>query len=152
MILAMRHILAKAGLVLLAMAVPVTAAAEAALDGHWKNPKGSVIVRVASCGDAYCGIVVQASDKAKATARKGGTPNLIGTRILSGLRPAGDGSYKGQVFDPKRNVRAPATVRQVDEDLVHAADQLALLFRNSGEGILWQTEQSICVSGHYRLS
>jgi uncharacterized protein (DUF2147 family) len=111
MIPAMRHILAKAGLILLAMAVPVTAAAEAALDGHWKNPKGSVVVRVASCGDAYCGIVVQASDKAKATARKGGTPNLIGTRILSAMKPAGDGTFKGQVFDPKRNIHAPATIR-----------------------------------------
>jgi uncharacterized protein (DUF2147 family) len=107
----MRHILAKTGLVLLAMAVPVTAAAEAALDGHWKNPKGSVVVRVASCGDAYCGIVVQASDKAKATARKGGTPNLIGTRILSAMKPVGDGTFKGQVFDPKRNIHAPATIR-----------------------------------------
>jgi uncharacterized protein (DUF2147 family) len=107
----MKQILAKLAFVALAAAVPVTASAQAALEGHWKNPKGSVVVRVASCGDAYCGVVVEASDKAKATARKGGTPNLIGTRILSSMRPVGDGIFKGQAFDPKRNIRAPATVR-----------------------------------------
>ena len=89
----------------------MTASAQAALEGHWKNPKGSVVVRIASCGDVYCGVVIEASDKAKATASRGGTPTLIGTRILSGMKPAGDGTFKGQAFDPKRNIRAPATVR-----------------------------------------
>jgi uncharacterized protein (DUF2147 family) len=107
----MKQILAKLAFIAVAAAVPITASARAALEGHWKNPKGSVVVRVSSCGDAYCGVVVEASDKAKATAKKGGTPNLIGTRILSGMKPVGDGTYKGQAFDPKRNSRAPATIR-----------------------------------------
>ena len=107
----MKHILAKTAFVLLAAAVPVTASAQAALEGHWRNPKGSVIVSVAPCGNSYCGTVVQASAKAKATARRGGTPNLIGTQILSSMRPIGDGTYKGVAFDPKRNIRAPATIR-----------------------------------------
>jgi uncharacterized protein (DUF2147 family) len=109
----MTRILAKIALVALALAVPVTASAQAALEGHWKNPKGSVVVRVASCGDAYCGVVIEASDKAKATARKGGTPTLVGTRILSGMKPTGNGTFRGQAFDPKRNIRAPATVRLI---------------------------------------
>jgi uncharacterized protein (DUF2147 family) len=112
----MKRILAKTALVLLAMAVPVTASAETALTGQWKNPKGSVTVRLGPCGNAMCGVVVDASEHAKDTARKGGTPHLIGTRILSGLRPAGDGSFKGQVFDPKRNIHAPATVRMLGPD------------------------------------
>jgi uncharacterized protein (DUF2147 family) len=114
----MKHILAKTAFVLLAAAIPVTASAQAALEGHWRNPKGSVIVRVAPCGNAYCGTVVEASAKAKATARKGGTPNLIGTQILSGMRSDGDGGYKGQAFDPKRNIRAPATIRMVGPDIL----------------------------------
>ena len=109
----MKTILAKLALIAVAAAVPVTASAQAALEGHWKNPKGSVVVRVASCGDAYCGVVVEASDKAKASARKGGTPMLIGTRILSGMKATGNGTFRGQAFDPKRNIRAPATVRLV---------------------------------------
>ena len=109
----MNRILAKIALIALAVAVPVTASAQAALEGHWRNPKGSVVVRVASCGDAYCGVVIEASDKAKATAKKGGTPTLIGTRILSGMKSTGNGTFKGQAFDPKRNIRAPATIRMV---------------------------------------
>lgn len=112
----MNRSLAKSALLLLALALPATASAEPALTGQWKNPKGSVVVRLASCGNAICGVVVNASAHAKDTARKGGTPNLVGTRILSGLRPAADGSFKGQVFDPKRNIRAPATVRLLGPD------------------------------------
>jgi len=96
-----------------AAAVPVTASAQAALEGRWKNPKGSVVVEIEACGNAYCGTVVNASEKAKASARKGGTPNLIGTRILSDVRPSGGGAYRGRAFEPKRNIRAPATIRVV---------------------------------------
>ena len=112
----MNRILAKSALALLAAALSVTAAAEPALTGQWKNPKGSVVVRLAPCGSAVCGVVVDASEHAKESARKGGTPKLIGTRILTGLRPAGDGSFRGQVFDPKRNIHAPATVRPLGPD------------------------------------
>jgi DNA processing protein len=59
----MKHILAKAALILLAAAIPVTASARAAIEGRWINPRGSVMVRVAPCGDAYCGTVIEASDK-----------------------------------------------------------------------------------------
>ncbi|HJP68506.1 MAG TPA: DUF2147 domain-containing protein [Sphingomicrobium sp.] len=112
----MKQILAKAGLVLIAAAVPAMSTAQTVLTGQWKNPRGSVIVRLTPCGNAICGVVINASEHAKETARKGGTPHLIGTRILSDLRPAGDGSFKGQAFDPKRNIHAPATVRLVSRD------------------------------------
>src|SRR5215208_2888639 len=114
----MKRILLKTALFAFAAALPFTASAQAALEGRWKNPKGSVVVRVAPCGNAYCGTVIDASDKAKATARRGGTANLVGTRILSGLRPAGNGSFKGHAFDPKRNIRAPATVRPLGPNAI----------------------------------
>lgn len=109
----MKAVFVTTALVLIALAVPATASAKPPIEGQWRNPKGSVVVRVAPCGDAYCGTVVDASAKAKASARKGGTPRLIGTRILSGVRPAGDGAFRGQAFDPKRNIRAPATIRVI---------------------------------------
>ena len=112
----MKPILAKAGLVLIAAAVPALGSAQTVLTGQWKNPKGSVIVRLTPCGNAICGLVTNATEHAKETARKGGTSNLIGTRILSNLRPVGDGSFKGQAFDPKRNIHAVATVRLVSRD------------------------------------
>lgn len=112
----MTRILAKSALVLLAVAAPAMASGETVLTGQWKNPKGSVVVRLGPCGSAICGVVVGASEHAKETARKGGTPNLIGTRILSGLRPAGDGTFRGRAFDPKRNIHAPAIVRMLGPD------------------------------------
>jgi uncharacterized protein (DUF2147 family) len=110
--------IAKAALMLALVATPALASARGALEGHWRNPKGSVTVRVSHCGDAYCGTVVEATEKAKATAAKGGTPHLIGTQILSDMRPDGNGSFKGEVFDPKRNIHAPATIRLDGDELV----------------------------------
>lgn len=107
----MKRIIATAAALFAAAAAPAAAAAQAPLEGRWKNPKGSVVVKVAPCGSAWCAVVVDASEKAKANARRGGTPNLIGTRILSGVRPAGKGTFRGQAFDPKRNIRAPATIK-----------------------------------------
>ena len=57
------------------LALPAAASAKAPIEGQWKNPKGSVVVRVSACGNAYCGSVIDASAKAKATAKKGGTPH-----------------------------------------------------------------------------
>ena len=89
-----------------------------ALEGQWTNYKRNVVVQVERCGTAYCGRVVQASDKAKAKARKGGTPNLVGTQILTGLIPTGQGKFRGRAFVPKRNIHATATVRQVSDDVM----------------------------------
>jgi uncharacterized protein (DUF2147 family) len=114
----MNMILARVALLAMAAAVPASASPGEALEGQWRNPKGSIVVRVAPCGGGYCGTVVRASDKAKAGARKGGTPNLIGTRILTNLRPAGKNSYRGQAFEPKRQIRAPAIVRMVGPNAI----------------------------------
>lgn len=102
---------------LMLAATPATASAQA-LEGQWTNYKKNVVVQVERCGPAYCGTVVQASAKAKEKARKGGTPNLVGTQILTGLKPVGDGKFRGRAFVPKRNIHATATVRQVSDDVM----------------------------------
>lgn len=99
----------------LLLAAPASAQA---LEGQWTNYKKNVIVQVERCGTAYCGRVIRASAKAQAKARKGGTPNLIGTQILTGLRPIGDGRFRGRAFVPKRNLHATATVRQINNDVM----------------------------------
>jgi uncharacterized protein (DUF2147 family) len=102
----MKRILARIALVAIAATVPVHATAQAALEGKWANPKRSVIVNVTRCGNAYCGTVGWANANNRG---KGVTP---GTRVLSDLRPAGDGIYKGQAYDPKRGMGGSATVHQ----------------------------------------
>lgn len=93
------------------LAAPSALAAQS-LEGNWTNPKRSVIVKVDRCGEAYCGTVSWASqhnrDKVAGEGRQ-----LVGTRILTDLKPAGDGQFKGQAFEPKRNIRGSATVRQL---------------------------------------
>jgi len=108
----MKAILGKAALVLLAATVPVMASAQAAIEGKWANPKHSVVVNVSRCGDAFCGTVSWASAKNR---ERGTTP---GTRVLSDLRPAGDGVYKGSAFEPKRQMRGSATVRQLNSNVM----------------------------------
>ena len=114
----MQRILLRVLTLATALAMPLAASARG-LEGQWRNPKGSVTVKVTNCGDnAYCATVVDASEKAKAGARKGGTPRLIGTQILTDLKPTGNGTYKGRAFEPKRNIRAPATVKVVGPNAI----------------------------------
>lgn len=102
----MKRILTKAALVFSACAVPVSATAQSTLEGRWANPHHTVIVNVAPCGNAYCGIVSWATAKNR---ERGTTP---GTRVLTNLRPNGDGTYKGSAYEPKRDMHGSATVRQ----------------------------------------
>ena len=82
------------------------------IEGRWQNPKDSVIIHVAPCGaGTFCGKVTWASPKARADARKGGTANLVGKRLLTGLRPDGEGGWKGRAYLPKRNMQANAMIR-----------------------------------------
>ena len=114
----MTRILIRALAVAAVTAVPLSASAKG-LEGQWRNPKGSVVVKVSNCGgNAFCATVVDASAKAQAGARRGGTARLIGTQILTDLKPTGNGTYKGRAFEPKRNIRAPATVKVVGPDTI----------------------------------
>jgi len=108
----MKRILTHAGLILLAFAAPAMASAQATLEGKWANPKRSVIVHVAPCGRALCGTVGWASAKN----RDKGVD--LGTRVLTDLRPAGDGVYKGRAYDPKHDMSGSATVRQVGPNVM----------------------------------
>jgi uncharacterized protein (DUF2147 family) len=112
----MKRILLSIAAAVVALGWPASAIAQA-LEGKWTNPKRSVIVNVARCGDAYCGIVSWASARNREKVSDNGR-KLIGTRILSDLRPAGEGLYKGRAYEPKRNIRGSATVRQVGPDVM----------------------------------
>lgn len=108
----MTRIFARIALVAAAATVPVHAAAQAALEGKWANPKHSVIVNVAPCGNAFCGTVSWANAKNRG---KGVGP---GTRVLSDLRHQGGGVYKGKAYEPKRGISGSATVHQVGPDVM----------------------------------
>ncbi|HVJ01592.1 MAG TPA: DUF2147 domain-containing protein [Sphingomonas sp.] len=89
-------------LVALPVAVPAAAneTAPPPIASEWANPSNSVHVRIDRCGNSICGTVSWASAKAIADARRGGTQNLVGTRLFRDLEPAGAGKWKGKVFVP----------------------------------------------------
>ena len=99
---------------LLALSVALSgasaASAAASLEGLWKNRPNTLVVNISPCGASLCGTVVQASDDAKASTRKAGTANLVGTKVLTGLRKSSEGTYSGQVFNPNLNIHASGTV------------------------------------------
>ena len=94
-----------------ALSVAVPAAAASPIEGLWRNPKGTVTVRIAPCGPQYCGKVVAASAKARKDAAESGTRDLVGTTILSGMTPTGHNRWKGRVFLPKARRHATGTFR-----------------------------------------
>lgn len=100
-----------AALALALSALPAAASPPSELDGLWRNPKGSVTVRIGQCGPTICGRVVGASASARAKAAQGGTEMLIGTTILSDIRPVGAQRWKGRVFLPKQNMHAQGNLR-----------------------------------------
>ena len=101
-------------LVAMMLAQPV----ETALEGYWRNPSGSVIISIAPCGEAMCGRVQWASDKALADARKNGTDPLIGVELLSDFVPKGENRWKGRLFVPDLKRTSKAEVRQLGPDQV----------------------------------
>ena len=90
-------------------AAPALAASP--IEGSWTNPHRSVTVRIGPCdGETLCGRVTSASADARSSAAEGGTPKLIGTELMSGLEPNGEGSWHGEVFVPDVNRRAEADI------------------------------------------
>ena len=89
---------------------------DAPIEGRWRNPTGSVTIEVARCGPAWCGTVVAATAEARADAARGGTATLIGTQLLTGLKPAAKGHWKGRLFVPDMNKRTHADIAPAGPD------------------------------------
>lgn len=104
-------------LALIALAAAAQTAPAQSIDGRWINPAKSVIIDIAPCREARCGIVQWASDKAKADAADN-VPDLVGTTLLSELAPASSTQWKGRIFVPDKNIRANAKVTVVGPDQI----------------------------------
>ena len=105
--------------ILIAMMIAQPATAPTIV-GRWINPRQSVIINLAPCGNALCGIVEWASDKAKADARRG-TRQLVGTSLLTDLREKKPGLWRGRLFVPDQNLRAAAQITPVGDNQLKVA-------------------------------
>ena len=105
------------------LGLPCAAGASGECDGllgTWRNPKNSVHVEIVSCGSAMCGVVVWASDKAKADAREEGTDPLIGINLLRDFISTGDRRWRGKVFVPDLGKTVTGTVEMTAPDTFRA--------------------------------
>jgi len=99
---------------------PAHAAGEGKGYGVWRNPHDSVRVEIKSCGDSTCGVVVYASPKAQADARKSGYDTLIGQQLLRDFEPVGNGAMRGKVFVPTLKVTLSGTAEFIDAKTMRA--------------------------------
>ena len=101
------------GAALLAGFSAAPAHAQEEILGTWRDAKDSVHVRTARCGDRVCGVVVWATERAKASARRGGTPNLIGATVFRDFKQEKPNQWRGRVFVPDRGVTFSGTISLV---------------------------------------
>ncbi|ADG10134.1 DUF2147 domain-containing protein [Caulobacter segnis] len=112
-----------AALGMMAMSAPASAADGGDISrsyGVWRNPKNSVHLEIKDCGPSTCGVVVWASPKAEADARKSGTDTLIGKQLLRDFETQNNGSLKGRVWVPTLKVTLVGTAEIVDPKTMRA--------------------------------
>jgi uncharacterized protein (DUF2147 family) len=92
-----------------------TSAPEEAIEGYWLHPDGAIIIRVDSCGDAYCGTVTWATKRASLDA-KTGVDSLIGAQLLSGFHQNSSGVWKGQIYIPDQDMHVSGKLKPLDSN------------------------------------
>ncbi|MEO7786198.1 MAG: DUF2147 domain-containing protein [Sphingomicrobium sp.] len=68
--------------------------------GLWRNPRGTIDVRISPCGTNLCGTVARASREAEQDAHEAGVASLIGIQLLQGYRQIAANRWEGRVFVP----------------------------------------------------
>jgi len=85
----------------------VPAAAAQPVEGLWRNPIGSAIIRVATCGNLLCGTVVWASARGRAEVAKN-TLHVVGTTVLTGVKRTAPNRWTGHLYIPDDNIHVSA--------------------------------------------
>lgn len=106
------------------------------LRGSWRNPDGTVTIRIDECGARLCGWVTAASPDAIADARDGGTDRLIGAQLFESYRRDGANHWSGEVFVPDLGHRFASHIVLVDRQ--HARIAGCLLGRFLCQSQIWQ--------------
>lgn len=113
---------------LLAMAAAL--AREGSIEGHWRSPGGNSIIDIAPCGNALCGTVAWASDRAKQDASKT-TDQLVGTQLLTGLTERKPGRWQGKLFIPDKAMRVMAKIQLIGPQQLKVSGCAAKVLCNS---------------------
>jgi uncharacterized protein (DUF2147 family) len=84
--------------------------------GLWQNPKGTLWVRTAQCGDALCGAIAAATPTAEADARDAGIDRLIGIELLKDYRSIGPDRWAGTVYVPDMGHSFSSRIERLSPD------------------------------------
>lgn len=86
--------------------------AQQPVEGLWKNPIGSAIIRVAPCGSLLCGTVVWASARGRAEVAKN-TSHVVGTMVLTGVKRVAPNRWTGKLYVPDDNIHVSARLELI---------------------------------------
>lgn len=88
--------------------------------GVWRNPRNSVHLEIKNCGGETCGIVVWASAKAQADARRSGADSLIGQQLLRDFEAQRNGALRGKVYVPTLKLTFQGSAELIDNKTLRA--------------------------------
>jgi uncharacterized protein (DUF2147 family) len=97
------------------LALAATPASSGSIEGHWMHPEKTVIINLEPCGEAMCGTVTWATERAQRAARKG-VDRLIGTRLLTDFQRNAKGVWKGKMFVPDYNMHVNGKIQPLGSD------------------------------------
>lgn len=83
-----------------------TQAPRAPIEGLWKNPSGTAIIAIASCGREHCGKVAWASPRGQRDVAAT-TRSVVGTTVLTHVKAIGD-HWVGALYVPDDNIHVSA--------------------------------------------
>jgi len=118
----MKNIISMAVVLLPLMAAAPSAVQASEAEGVWAMSNGKVMVKVNSCGGNLCARIVGLKepiskiDGKPKVDRENPNPSLrkrplIGLSILVDMRPAGNGQWKGAIYNPDDGKTYAATVK-----------------------------------------
>jgi uncharacterized protein (DUF2147 family) len=88
--------------VALAFLAAPAAAQTADPSGTWQSESGDTRVRIARCGDAYCGTIISVRGEAKDVNNPSEalrSRNLVGVRMIDNIRPTTAGGFEGSLYN-----------------------------------------------------
>ncbi len=109
-----------AALALAFLSVPA-AAQTSDPSGTWQSESGDTRVRIARCGEAYCGTIIAVRGEAKDVNNPSEalrSRNLVGVRMIDNIRPVQGGGFQGALYNfrdgktytGKMNLKSPSAM------------------------------------------
>jgi len=113
--------MAKSWLVATALTVIAAPALAASPEGDWLVAEGTAVIRVAPCGDAYCGKIAwtpgPGTDEHNPDPAKR-DQSMVGTTIIIDMKPAGNNRWEGSMYNPENGKTYSGHIAMMSADVL----------------------------------